>query len=505
MKESITYGYNKIKNYKIPIIVGFIVALLAHTFMFANKLINHDDIYYLFGKGATVSSGRWGLELLSSVFPDFSLPWINGIISTCLMITSACVACSIFKIKNKWLQALVVGNFIAFPSLTATYIYMFTASSYAVAFLLSVIAVKLFISEKWWHKIISAVCMMFMFGIYQAYISITATLFLLYVIQQFIKEEKKPAKIIINAFMFLGVMIVALIGYYVISLLAQKLFNVELNSYATGALSATTSIMERVKLAYKEFKQILTTNAYGIIPFKFSRLIHIVCIGVAAIKLFLIWCKKNVWAKIFLPVLFLLLPLSINCMFLASSTSTIHTLVLHGFCMTYLVFAVIVDEDIEYKSKIISLVKKCSNKIVSLALCLIVIANIYVANEVYLCLHLKYENAFAYYTSVVTTIKNTPGFDENSKLALIGNKNNLEHQHNEFHEIRRIIGTFDITHVYSNYEFVQRYIGFDMPKASNEEINRIVASEEYKNMPEYPYYGSVKAIDDIIVVKFGNQ
>ena len=34
-----------------------------------NKLLNHDEIESLFGKGATITSGRWGLEPVKLLFP----------------------------------------------------------------------------------------------------------------------------------------------------------------------------------------------------------------------------------------------------------------------------------------------------------------------------------------------------------------------------------------------------------------------------------------------------
>ena len=46
------------------------------------------------------------------------------------------------------------------------------------------------------------------------------------------------------------------------------------------------------------------------------------------------------------------------------------------------------------------------------------------------------------------------------------------------------------------------YGAFKYNKVSKEEMESILNNSEVKNMPLYPSYGSVKRIDNIIIVKF---
>lgn len=48
------------KNNKTPFLAALFTGLLAHGFAFTNKLLNHDEIESLFGKGATVHLGPLG-------------------------------------------------------------------------------------------------------------------------------------------------------------------------------------------------------------------------------------------------------------------------------------------------------------------------------------------------------------------------------------------------------------------------------------------------------------
>ena len=84
-------------RYRIPLISTIVLGLLAHGFAFTNKYINHDEIYNLFGKGATIDSGRWGLGIMDSIFPNYSMPWIYGILTVVLIAVSACVMIHVFS------------------------------------------------------------------------------------------------------------------------------------------------------------------------------------------------------------------------------------------------------------------------------------------------------------------------------------------------------------------------------------------------------------------------
>lgn len=61
-------------KYRLPFLSAIAAGFLAHMFAFTNKLVNADEAATLFGKGASAVSGRWGLELVKLIFPDYSMP-----------------------------------------------------------------------------------------------------------------------------------------------------------------------------------------------------------------------------------------------------------------------------------------------------------------------------------------------------------------------------------------------------------------------------------------------
>ena len=114
---------------RAPFLAALITGLAAHGYAFTNKLLNHDEIESLFGKGATVTSGRWGLELVKILFPDWSMPWIYGLVSILLIAVSACLMLKILDIRAPLSRLLLPALIVSFPSLTGNFCFMFTSSA----------------------------------------------------------------------------------------------------------------------------------------------------------------------------------------------------------------------------------------------------------------------------------------------------------------------------------------------------------------------------------------
>ena len=59
-----------------------------------------------------------------------------------------------------------------------------------------------------------------------------------------------------------------------------------------------------------------------------------------------------------------------------------------------------------------------------------------------------------------------------------------------------------ILNQYSQGDWIENYIGYDLPMASEEEKLELAATEEVKAMPCYPNAGSIRIVGDAVVVKF---
>lgn len=492
--------------YRPPLIAGIVCGLLAHGFVFTNKFINHDEIYNLFGKGATVDSGRWGLGALDSIFPNFSMPWIYGIITVFLIAVASCLIIHIFSVNNRILQVMLAGAVVVCPVWASTFSFMFTSSSYAVAFLLAVLSVCLLRKKHPFFWLIALGCGIFSIAIYQAYIAIIASLLVLRLIQDLILEED-IFPILRRGFGYVGFLALTLGLYYGATQAILILADVEFNQYANERNSfQIAEIPRNIAAAYSHFFRAFETGEFALIPTLFSQKMHrftyAVCGG---FLLLLFFVRKMKWDRIlFILALSALFPLAVNCMYLFTLEAAIHTLVLCGFIAIYVPLILLADlcMDLVSRSKYMDLLRRTGLNLQILALSAMIISNIYFSNEAALELHLQYENTYAFYTSLLSDIRTQPEFDADTKLAVIGHWDYPDYFFQKFDFTYHLFGHLNAKPTeYSMDRFLEYYVGISIPFASPEEIAEIQNSAEYLQMPVYPYYGSMQMFDDTLVIK----
>lgn len=491
-----------LQRYRIPFWASFFFGLLAYGFVFTNKLVNHDEVSSLFTKGATVTSGRWGLGALDSIFPNYSMPWIYGLLTIFLIALSVCLMVDMFHIRNRLLQVLLSGCVVVFPSLIGLFGYMFTSCSFALAFFLAVCSTALLQSKKKWLLLPALGCLILSLSIYQAYISVAAGLLVLVLIQQLLTEES-PAAVLRRGVGFVLFLIAGLSFYYLGTQILLRLTGNQLNEYASEKIAfSISSLLQGMMLAYGNFLRFFTEGLHGLIPTSFSRYLHWILMASTVILLLfnLFSTKKEPLRVILVMLLAAILPLAINCMYMITTPESIHTLVLYGFVTVYLLAVILADKFLSNRES--AGFSRVILNILTAAMAVIIVVNTYIANQAYLHLYLRYENASAFYTSLIADIKMTPEFTEDTKLAIIGEYQQPDYYPQQFEQIHTITGIYGfVPDSYSKMYFLEYYTGFPMPFASEEEIAQITATPEFEAMAVYPYYGSLQKIGNTLVVK----
>ena len=482
---------------KLPFTAALIFGLCAHGYALTNKLLNHDEIASVFGKGATVTSGRWGLALARFIFPDWSMPWICGLVTLLLMSASACVIIRILDIKSPVFQILTSALILTFPSLTGTMCFMFTAAPYALAFLMAMCAVWFYLRGGKADLAAALLLLILALGIYQAYISVVACLFVLLMISDCLDGSKGVKEIVLFGLKALAFMGLSIALYFGIAKLALLIYGSGFNAYVAENVNAQVSPLRRLRIAYDSFGYYFIYRNFYLIPTEASRYMHIVLLffivcgaAFAAVK------KRRPVHALLLAILLLILPLAINCMYLIMSASAIHTLVIYSFVSLYLL-ALIVCRNLNCN------LSNIYKDLIALMLCITAAVNICFANMCYLKMDIEYKNAASFYTSLIAQIKQTEGFDENCRIALIGEQHNTLNTMPEMDTADMMGPAFDLINVYSRKDFIRIYMDFDVPFADADEVEALVNDYRVQAMPYYPYYGSVAKIDNYIVVNFG--
>lgn len=482
------------RDNRLPFLSALLFGLAAHGYAFGNKLLNHDEIESLFGKGATVTSGRWGLEPVKLLFPDWSMPWIYGLISLTLIAAAVCLMLKLLDIRSAFLRILLPALIVSFPSLTGTFCFMFTSTSYAWSFFLAVLSVYLFRDADLKRGICSIILLVLALGIYQAYISVAASLFLLLMIRDSLDGEHSAAEIIRFGVKALAMMLAAIALYYAVTQLVFRITGAEFNDYVTENVNGRLSLPRRVRMAYDAFLYIFTFRNFYLITSEFSRYLHIVLGIVTVGTLAFLALRGRKWLHAALAAcLLVLLPLSICCMFLIMSQESIHTLVMYSFVSVYLLMGLAAERlNIPF-----------TDKALALPLSVIVMCNVYFANMCYLKLNLQYENARAFYTVLCTRVESTPGFDENCELALVGRQEKLLHRFPEMDTELFMGVNRELVNIYSRENLIRCYLGFDIPFADEAALESLENDPRVLKMAEYPYDGSIRKIDNMLVVRLG--
>lgn len=502
----INWLIRKCKENRVSLLSALFFAFLAHTFAFTNKLLNSDEVQCLFAKGSTTRSGRWGLDIISCILPDVSMPWIHGIITIVLLAISVCLLVRMLNLRSSWVQVLAAGFILTFPSLTGTFSYMFTSSSYGVSFLLATFSVWLLLRKSTWSWLGATVCMILSLSLYQGYVSLTAGVLVLILMRQ-LMDGTDPLTVLRRGIAYVVFLIVSMGLYYGLTLVIQHLSGIEMGNYATGSIDLKPSeLIYKVQLAYVAFFDHFRGDSIGLIPTAFSRKIHIALLAFAAVLLLmqLIRMRRKPCSVLLFVVLVVLFPLAVNCIYLIILYWSIHTLVMYGFVSTYLLVLLLADEALAHPVKVsfADCVRRLSLDAAAILSAVIIMANIYIANEAYLTLHLRYENTYAFYSSLVADLRMSPDFTEGTRLAVIGEWDKPSFYDDNMKLALTITGISGVKpDCYGRAHFVKYYIGLDIPFATGEEESEIAASAEYAEMPVYPYYGSMRKFGDIMVVK----
>ena len=484
-----------------------IFGLITHMFVMTNKLPNHDDVAYLFGKGATVSSGRWGLELLRYIIPDYSMPCLHGIVSLLLLSISICIIAELFQIRSRLGRVLLSALIVSFPSQTGTFCYMYTSSCYAVAFLLSILAVREASGSGWKHWIISVILIVLVFSIYQAYISIVSSLMILMMIRDLLSSngESRALPVLKRGILFVAILLAGLELYRVTIQVSLHFIGGAVNQYSNEAQEMGPGFPGGILTAYKYFFYNLVSRYNMIIVSRTSRAIHFFCFAIAAVGVVSAIIRgKNLWNALLLLLCLVFLPLSICCLYMVFYWNTIHTLVLYSYFTLYLLTILSVEQ-------LPVPVVHAGRDLVYCALTLIVGINVCFANRCYLKLFLEYENAYSLATTLVTQIRSLPGYDPDDQVVIYPSAGNILTFAPEFgteeeaeHDLMGI--QVQLLTGYTEEDFFRRFIGAELNIVSNKQAQREITDRDFARMPSYPADGSVKRVDDgLIFVKFPSE
>lgn len=476
---------------RLPFCAALVFGLAAHGYWMTNKIPFDDDLPNMWNKGATVVSGRYGLEVLRLLMPDVSMPWIYGLMSLVFLALAVCVTIRVFHIRSRVLQVLLAGVFVSFPAETGTMGYLFTAAPYALALLLSVTGVWLFLEGRRGRWAAAPLLIAFSCSVYQGYFAFASGFCVIWMIRALVCTGESPRAVFREGLRLLGMLLVSLAVYALAIFTFSRVLGLPL---LEEAVNSRQSLPLRFLVAYSAWLKTLFRGYFAYVNSPASRLFHALLLAVcAAAAVIRLRGRREAPRLLLLAVCAFLFPLGCYCLYLLADNAYIHALALYPFASLYVLCAVLLDGPEVPVPRVLA----------SAALAAILLNNLYFANAAALHAQLQYENARALYTGMLTRVCSTEGFNENSRLAILGEAPALRTDFSPYFDFTNFtLPGVNILDVRQAGPLIRNYLGFDIPFADEADAAAIRESEAFAAMPVYPYAGSVQKFGDVIVVRF---
>lgn len=496
-------------RYKAVFFGVFFFGFLAHGMGFFNQLSIHDDANYLFGVGATFTSGRWFLGLLDSFVKwllgsgHYSLPLINGCISLLFLALFCCVLVSLLEIRRTASCFVLAGLLVSFPTMAALFSFMFTAPYYMLAMLMSALGAWLACRRPGWYAVPAAIALMACSaGIYQAYIPVTLSILLLYFIHCVHTAPDWSLKDLFVQGLFY---IFACVGFVAVYFLVNQAFLSFLHLKLTGYSGISSMGKEGLmiylqRIRYKIYNGYLlrTFHMNTMFPFR-TRICFYLLLGTAvllSLRLLVQTFRENIVKALSLALGMLLLPLAFSFIFVMCEYENVHFLMIYGETMFFVYLLWLTEHSPFPGVKWTAAVSK------TILAVLLVMCAMYVRfdNIHYADVQFGQQRNISYLTTLVTRIKSTEGYDDTLRVVYVNEGRLLD-------ETLKPIDAFDACRVgpemmpynYAWKQFMHLWCGFSPELADAAEFEDL---PEVQQMTSYPDDGSIRVIDGTVVVKF---
>ena len=206
--------------------------------------------------------------------------------------------------------------------------------------------------------------------------------------------------------------------------------------------------------------------------------------------------KKPVGNVIMALLLGVVFPISVNLIEIMCPNSRIYTLMVFSCSVSALVPCLLL-EQLDRPAKV-------TMKCVGIVLVLFVIFNTYFNNLTYTSLYYVNRQTENYMNAMITQIRMADGFSVDKKWAFIGtNKDPMVK--NKWQAVPVYGGAEHTNRMISAYswkDWIPQYLGISISMADDASINEIKQMREFQEMACWPNDGSIRVINDIVVIKF---
>lgn len=481
----------------------------AHAFGLVNVVHNYDNI--LQQPSAGVTSGRWLLTVMGDFCQNvldlgYNMPLTNGLAFLVLIALAAAFLMNVLGIRNR-VSAVLAGCLMAtFPTVCATMVFRYTAPYYGVSLLLSVLAAWVVDKSKWGF-VLSAFCLAFSMGIYQAYPPFTISLFVLMLMKEALKEDAQLPKLIWKGLLYCGCLILGVVLYFGFLKLILAAYGAQLDTYqgidSMGKLSLSQlpGLIKEAWLSAALFsvKDYCTLASTPVLKVLWTLLVGLIL--VLAVVL-LIARKPKPLNAAFFCLMGLLFPLAVNFIVVMAPEGIVYTIMVYSFVLIAIAPLMLLEWLPEVGKK------RLLSRAIALVAALIVFYNGYYTNLNYTSLFYANRHVENYFSGLMTQMRMTEGYTPDKTWAFLGDQIDDPKLY-DIWNVEPVYGGFIgstakglLNASYSVNVWIHSFIGYETVYASEAEEAALIADPRVAEMPCWPSQGSIRVVDDYIVVKF---
>lgn len=260
----------------------------------------------------------------------------------------------------------------------------------------------------------------------------------------------------------------------------------------------------RAQIAYHEFflpSMLSGGNSDSMFPMRTQALYFIVVAVICILSVMKLWVNRHNPSMVLrMMILMFLIPLVTEFIFVMVEPAKIHQLMTYGQAMIFVYLAWLL-EGLKLPLKAVS------NVVYSIALVLmLVISALYVRydNACYLKAEFQQERAISYFTALVADIKGAEGYKDELPVVYINSGHLTDNTVSDIYQLSTIRmmplwGTKMQLNDYAWQAFMNYWCAWS-PKLGD--ASKFENLEEVQSMPSYPDQGSIKVVEDTVIVKF---
>ena len=499
---------------------ALITGLVTHLYMLVNKLPNHDDFLATSTANSMLTSGRWFLAVPSFFSSELSLPWVNGLISLVFLALTCVLIIRMLGMGRPMLIGLSCALLVAFPSVSHTLCYMYTADAYFAAVWMAVLGV--YLADRYRLGFLpGAVLLGLSMGCYQSYIFFAFALLGVKLLL-LLTEKGASDKAVLGALArYIGVLALGALVYYGGLQLLLTVNHATLTDYMginSLGKQGFGGILARIPDVYRAYWGYLSGNSW---LFNGRFLIGVFLLNNVLSIVALAFCfLKNGRRTLLRWVLFVLMLAGWPLLFFGIAllgTEIVHTLMLYAFSLVLVILPALADRELPVNPDGVKPLLRQWQLMCcyGLAFLMAATAGVYAVkdNETYFALELKFDNMLSLANRIVDRVEQTPEYVPGVTpiwcQGTIYEGNYPAVKSGAFARASNSPTTafeweygFLMNNLYFT-AFVRNYIGVSFAEPDHGKVEEILATDAYESMPYFPEEGSVKAIDGIIFVRVG--